>query len=69
MRFKEFVEKATKGEITRSDMSGIAHFRVPAAEGYARTIGGRAAPAYGSMIEPPTDDQRAAVERAMKAAG
>jgi hypothetical protein len=64
MSSKEFLEKATKGEITRSDMSGIAHLRVPAAEGYARSIGSRAAPAYGAMLEPPTDDQREAVERA-----
>jgi hypothetical protein len=44
MSFKEFLEKATKGEISRSDMSGIAQFRVPAAEGYARTIGRNVCP-------------------------
>jgi hypothetical protein len=66
MTFKKFVDKAHKGELTSSDLEGIAHVRVPSAEGRVRTIGERAVPAYLSTIQVTDPHHREAVERALR---
>jgi len=69
MSFKHFAKKASKGEITGSDVSRVINVRVEAAEGYVRTIGNREAPVYRSTIEVASPGHSEAVERAMRAAG
>jgi hypothetical protein len=68
MTFKNFIDKAHKGKITSSDLEGIVHVRVPAAEGLVLTIGERAAPVYLSTIKVPNPHHQEAVERALRSA-
>jgi hypothetical protein len=68
MTFKKFVDKAHSGQLTSSDLEGIAHVRVPSAEGYVRTIGQQEVPPYLSTIRVTDPHHRAAVERALSAA-
>jgi hypothetical protein len=68
MTFKKFVDKAHKGQLTGSDLEGLAHVRVPAAEGYVRTVGSQDVPPYLSMIRVTDPHHRDAVERALRSA-
>jgi hypothetical protein len=68
MTFKKFVDKANKGQLTSSDLEGIAHIRVPSAEGYVHAVGGHEVPPYLSTIRVTDPHHRDAVERALRSA-
>jgi hypothetical protein len=69
MTFKNFVDKANKGQLTSADVEGIADIRVPSAEGYVHPVGGHAVPSYLSTIQVTDPQHRGAVERALRSAG
>jgi hypothetical protein len=68
MTFKNFVDKAHKGELTSSDLDAIADIRVASAEGYVHAIGDHEVPPYLSTIRATDPRHRDAVERAMRSA-
>jgi hypothetical protein len=69
MTFKNFVDKANKGQLTSSDLEGIEDIRVASVEGSVRAIGTREIPPYLSTIRVTDPQHRGAVERALRSAG
>ncbi len=49
MTFPAFADKARSGAITKSDLAGLAHIGVRAAEGYLHRVGDRPAAATASV--------------------